>query len=562
MFVNLVTGSESTASAIKNQLLRVFDFKIDIDVFILESGGKMLDTNKVTVFSSYAAYAEFCEIYGEGLFENFIISNRDIDILSLDKILTLPINKKIWVVNDSIESAEEALENIKKLGFDYLKLESYYPGCSVDINDMEIAITTGEIDKVPQGVKKIYDLGCRVMDFGSIYKVMKVLNCCDNFIEGFFKSNSEIIIKIAARVTNMARENNMLSNILKEKSQMRGHEARYEIKQILGESHLIKNTKTLAKKLAKTELTILIEGESGTGKELFANAIHNESSRRKFPFLAVNFSSLPDSLIESELFGYEEGAFTGAKKGGKQGLFELANGGTIFLDEIGDVSLKMQTRLLRVIQEKEVMRIGSNKIIPIDVRVVAATNKKLKNLIESKEFREDLYYRLKVGHIVIPPLRQRPEDIQEIVLSEMKKHAGIRISDEALFLLKSMKWYGNVRELKNTLECVIALTEEGYIDLKDIRAQDVSFEQIGNIDISEDMKLFISIVAELNSQGKLASRQSIKANFKIEGKKLTEYQARQLIAKATSESLIKKDEGSYGIKLTKKGKDVAKNQNR
>ena len=206
-----------------------------------------------------------------------------------------------------------------------------------------------------------------------------------------------------------------MENIVRTNLMKRGHTSKYDFSNIIGKSKKITETKEIARKLARSNSTLLLIGESGTGKELFAHAIHKASNKQHGPFVAVNFAALPENLLESELFGYEEGAFTGARKGGHAGLFEQAHKGTIFLDEIGDASMKIQARLLRVLQEKEVLRIGGTKIIPIDVRIIAATNKNLEDLVSAGKFREDLFYRLKVLPIRIPPLRERKEDIPLLI---------------------------------------------------------------------------------------------------------------------------------------------------
>lgn len=190
----------------------------------------------------------------------------------------------------------------------------------------------------------------------------------------------------------------------------RGYIAKYSFADIIGNSMEIREAKKQAQKFAVNDLTIFISGESGTGKEMFAQAIHNASLRAQAPFIAVNFAALPETLVESELFGYEEGAFTGALKGGKAGLFEQAHKGTVFLDEIGDAPMAIQARLLRVLQEREVMRLGASKVIPVDVRIIAATNKDLQQLVREGRFRKDLYYRLKVLPIILPPLRNRKQE--------------------------------------------------------------------------------------------------------------------------------------------------------
>ena len=238
----------------------------------------------------------------------------------------------------------------------------------------------------------------------------------------------------------------------------RGMVAKYRFDDILYESDIMAKNIMLAKKVALTDYTVLINGESGTGKELFAQSIHNFSNRKEKPFVAINCAALPESLLESELFGYEKGAFTGASANGKQGLFEQANHGTIFLDEIGDMSLPLQARLLRVLQEKEIMRLGSDKIINVDIRIIAATNKDLLEAVNKNEFRKDLYYRLCNLPIVLPPLRDRKEDI----LHTFRHFVGVKhkeLSEKEVNVLTEYSWPGNVRELKNVADYYITLGE-------------------------------------------------------------------------------------------------------
>ncbi|HRU41034.1 MAG TPA: sigma 54-interacting transcriptional regulator, partial [Candidatus Diapherotrites archaeon] len=262
-----------------------------------------------------------------------------------------------------------------------------------------------------------------------------------------------------------------MENIVRANLAKRGHTAKYDFSSIIGKSKQITETKEIAKKLAKSNSTLLLTGESGNGKELFAHAIHKASNKQQGPFVAVNFAALPENLLESELFGYEEGAFTGAKKGGHAGLFEQAHNGTIFLDEIGDASLRIQARLLRVLQEKEVMRVGGTKILPIDVRIIAATNKNLEVLVQEEKFREDLYYRLNVLPIRIPPLRERKEDIPlliEKILEKFLKGNEMIISSEAMDILMEYDWPGNIRELENTIEYLYNIVGNGVVKSKDL----------------------------------------------------------------------------------------------
>jgi len=234
-------------------------------------------------------------------------------------------------------------------------------------------------------------------------------------------------------------------------------QARYSFDDIVADSAVMEQAVEQARRAAETPATVLLRGESGTGKELFAHAIHNASSRRGGQFIRVNCAALADTLLESELFGYAEGAFTGAKKGGRHGLFEAAGGGTIFLDEIGEISLNLQAKLLRVLQEKEIVRVGEARPVPVNVRIIAATNARLEELIARGAFREDLYYRLNVVPIVIPPLRHRREDIPRLALLIIERlnreygRAVEQIDPEAMARLLAYHWPGNVRELENVI---------------------------------------------------------------------------------------------------------------
>lgn len=247
----------------------------------------------------------------------------------------------------------------------------------------------------------------------------------------------------------------------------RGHVARFSLADVVGESPAIKRCLAQARRFAETNSTILIVGETGTGKELFAQGIHNASQRRDGPFVAINCAALPEELLESELFGYVGGAFTGARREGKVGLFELAHGGTIFLDEIAGMSPRLQSRLLRVLQEHEVMRLGDDRVLPVDVRVIAATNRDLRRMVAEGRFQADLYYRLDVLRLSVAPLRERPEDIEVLshhLLEVVRRRIGgprRRLTPEAVRVLSSHSWPGNVRELRNIIERLAVLTPLG-----------------------------------------------------------------------------------------------------
>ncbi|WP_368505646.1 sigma 54-interacting transcriptional regulator [Alkalihalophilus sp. As8PL] len=242
--------------------------------------------------------------------------------------------------------------------------------------------------------------------------------------------------------------------------------------QILGISEEIYACKRLSKKAARTNATVLITGESGTGKEVFAKTIHLASKKANGPFIAINCAAIPEHLLEAELFGYEEGAFTGAKRGGSKGKFERAHNGTIFLDEIGDMPKHMQTKMLRVLEEREVVKVGGNRSIPISVRIIAATNQDLLEQVKNGEFREDLYYRLNVIHLPVPPLRERREDIPVLFSHYLKKfteeyHMEEKKMDQKVMeLIRSYAWPGNIRQLVNLAEQLITLVEGELISVE------------------------------------------------------------------------------------------------
>lgn len=254
---------------------------------------------------------------------------------------------------------------------------------------------------------------------------------------------------------------------LRDKLYAKSHKAKYRFASIIGKSPALRKTIEVAAAYAATDSSVMVCGETGTGKELFSQSIHNASTRQAHPFVAVNCSAIPETLLESELFGYVSGAFTGASKTGKEGLFEQARGGTIFLDEISEMPLSQQARLLRVLQEREITRLGSSKVTPIDVRVIAATNKDLKELVRTGAFREDLYYRLCVLTLYLPPLRERREDIallSRFFVGQFFSGKSFSISEKALQALSRQPWTGNVRELRNFCERLSVLAPNGVID--------------------------------------------------------------------------------------------------
>lgn len=289
----------------------------------------------------------------------------------------------------------------------------------------------------------------------------------------------KVMFRGLAELKEMARRLENLENQLDfyREQLTRVSGARYTLDNIISSNHLMQRLKVVARQAARSTSTVLLLGESGTGKELFAHAIHYASPRRSMPFVKVNCAAVPENLLESEFFGYADGAFTGAKKGGKPGKFELADGGTIFLDEVGDMAPALQAKLLRVLQDRELERVGGTETIRVDVRIIAASNKDLARMVADGLFREDLYYRLNVVTMVIPPLRERKEDILPLVhhLIEKYNHSlGVRvkgIAPDALAALQEYGWPGNVRELENVIERAMNLDVGDLIGVEHLPGQ-------------------------------------------------------------------------------------------
>ena len=340
------------------------------------------------------------------------------------------------------------------------------------------------LEEVKPVLKATSDAICVLDKYGNtiyenpLYEIMLkrgnleiVADSKDIYVDGK-KAGKVIVYHDISEVNRLRRELDRLNQ------KLRKVEAKYSFKDIIGENENLLEAINVARTAAMTPATIMLRGESGTGKEIFANAIHNTSPRRNEKFVKINCSSIPDELLESELFGYKEGAFTGAQRGGKKGLFQEADRGSLFLDEIGDVSPRMQVKILRALQEKEIMPVGSTESIPIDVRIICATNKPLEKMIEDGEFREDLYYRLNVFPIKIPPLRERKDDIEAIsmyLLNQYNDYYGRKVTSidkDAVKLLKKGDWPGNVRELQNVLSrALINLSgDEEVLTAEDIEA--------------------------------------------------------------------------------------------
>ncbi|WP_035289432.1 sigma 54-interacting transcriptional regulator [Clostridium sp. KNHs214] len=367
-----------------------------------------------------------------------------------------------------------------------------------------------------------------------------------------------------------------LEQNLSQKIREKGQVARYTFNDIQTKSKIMNECVDLAKKISKSDLTVLIMGESGTGKELMSQSIHNNSARAKQPFVAVNCAAMPENLLESELFGYERGAFTGALKEGKKGLFEQANNGTIFLDEIGDMPVLLQTKLLRVLQERQVMRIGAQKVIDINVRVIAATNRNLLQMIKEGKFREDLYYRLNVLPINIPSLRERKEDILELLKYFMDK--DLNITNEAKQAICKYDWPGNIRELQNAASYISLMCKDevtvynlpfniindekkeknklNYQEMNEICSEEVYILK-SKCDFEKTLEV-LNILNAFSIRGESLGRNKLLIILREKNIETKEGEVRKILNVLSSLEFIISKVGRGGSTITEKGKEFLK----
>jgi DNA-binding NtrC family response regulator len=348
----------------------------------------------------------------------------------------------------SYSDGTEAYNSLSQTNFDVIITDLRLPG----INGMEILKRAKELDK-----KIVVIIITAYATVETAIESLK-LGAYDYLLKPF---SPEQLLSILKHIEH-------LSNVLSENEKLRSRLKLFEEKNIIGSSEKVKSFLETIKVVAPQDHTILIQGESGTGKELCARTIHNSSLRKDREFVAINCAAIPETLLESELFGYEKGAFTGAIRK-HIGYFEKANGGTLFIDDIDDLPLTIQVKLLRVLQEKEISHIGSTENLSVDVRIVCATKVNLKEMVEKKSFREDLYYRLNIIPIVLPALRERMDDIPDLVIHFFRKHGGEDkiplITDEIYSILSNYNWPGNIRELENMIERMLALSSKDKLNI-------------------------------------------------------------------------------------------------
>jgi len=666
--IMMVTVDHLVNAALTKQLKDIFGSEVEIEsAFLKESD--IIDTKNVDIVVCSSKAVEK-EVKSKMTYEVPLVSvKRTIELKHISELISLNTGEEVLLVSNYPSTANETIELLKEMGIDHIKFIPYYPGCKETIRD--IAVTPGGKHIVPKGVKRIIDIGLKIIDISSIIEIFLKLNlpteelpilsaeyskemirfnkylsdsnkmlkamfevtndgiaaldvsgniffCNNKFAELIGYKNEQLI---SMNITELINDNNIVDimmdqqqrnneivnvnnkelmlnkTLLYQGNYLKGHVisiqeivhiqnlekevrkrliskgfiAKYDFNDLIGKSPELQSKIKISKKIAQSDLTVLIQGEDGTGKEIFANAIHNASKRKNEPFVAVNMASLSENLVESELFGYEEGAFTGASKGGKAGFFEQADRGTIFIDEIGDASPKIQMSLLRVLQEKNIIRVGGTRVIPIDVRVIAATNKDLYELVKEGKFRKDLYYRLKVLHFRVPTLKERIEDVPLLADYFFRKlNSNKRLSDEVIEIFKNYSWPGNVRELENLIYYLDSIVESKVVTLNDlpedlltqltkdrVEKELISEEAFTGIVSTDKMREYVEILKVLEKANILnikIGRNKISDMLKMRGVYLSSEQVRTKLKDLDKIGLVDVGTTKQGTTITERGR--------
>ena len=461
--IALIALGEKTSYFCRDQLHRLLGNRINISNYYVEGNLPHRIKADFAIFTSRLAYQKAHMHLSDGM--PYMISRRSINYHEVDKLFELPTGTNVLLVNDCIQSANDTISLLQTLGIDHLNYYAYAPGMD-DPKMAKVAVTPGESRFVPPSIDKIVDIKTRLLDITSLVEMLSRIGLLTYYADFLSAQYVRDIIQLIDknqryknRATQLEQELSRLEASRSQKTSDVNLQAVYHFDDILGNAPALQSAIHIAKRFADSDSTVLIQAQSGTGKELMAQSIHNASERANGPFVAVNFAAITETLLDSELFGYVEGAFTGASRHGAIGLFEQANHGTIFLDEIGDAPLSFQVKLLRVLQEREIRRVGSTVSIHIDVRIIAATNQDLKDLIRQGRFREDLYYRLNVLPLPLPSLAERKEDIPVLVSAFLKSFfLDMGVSEMCdwmkgiLPVFLQYSWPGNIRELQNVVE--------------------------------------------------------------------------------------------------------------
>lgn len=500
-----------------------------IDVSTINSIASKLGINNLQMNEKMIEYAEELCHKSHGITR--ILKNLKEDQIHIDTILE-SIDDGV-IIADKNNNILHCSKYICKL----LSMKGFHPNmCPPNIHP--ICMRLLKMGKVENQILKFTHDSLQT----NVIITKKVLNVYDD------KESSIIIIKDAKKIQK-------LEVGIRKSLSAKGYDAKFTFSNIVYQCDAMAKIIERAKKIALIDVITLIVGDTGTGKELFAHSIHNSSIRKNNPFVAINCAALSESLLESELFGYEEGSFTGAKKGGKKGLFELAHCGTIFLDELEDISQMMQVKLLRVLQEKEVMRIGGVNLVPINVRVITATNESLEELVKKGIFRKDLYYRINNFTINLPPLKSRKGDIPIIIKSIMDQHQDYRQFDEKLMdFLVNFEWQGNIRELKNCIEYLIYMGGKKFI-LDDLpayikvdRVEAAKPKDHEFAELFEAERVIVNKILEICEYRNIG-RRGLQKMILEQGFEISEYRLRRILEYLKNKNIICYGKGRAGIKL-------------
>lgn len=566
--IALIALGEKTSYFCREQLHRLLGNRINISNYYAEGNLPQRIKADFAIFTSRLAYQKTHTHLSDGL--PYIISRRSINYHEVDKLFELPAGTNVLLVNDCIQSANDTISLLQTLGIDHLNYYAYAPG--MDAPKMaKVAVTPGESRFVPPSIDKIVDIKTRLLDITSLVEMlsrMGLLTYYADFLSAQYVRDIIQLIDKKQRYKNRAaqlkQELNRLEASKSQKTSNVNLQAVYHFEDILGGAPALQSAIRIAKRFADSDSTVLIQAQSGTGKELIAQSIHNASVRANGPFVAVNFAAITETLLDSELFGYVEGAFTGASRHGSIGLFEQANHGTIFLDEIGDAPLSFQVKLLRVLQEREIRRVGSTVPIHIDVRIIAATNQNLKELIRQGRFREDLYYRLNVLPLTLPPLAERKEDIPVLISAFLKSFCLDMSVREMQAWMKGILpvflqygWPGNIRELQNVIEYLLNVCDgqpqpddlppsfsSAIISLRNRQGKDAACGK----DLKNAVMQELAIAARI---GQHLGRRSLARNLSV-----PESQIRHICQELVKEGEIILKSGRGGIQLRKNWSEI------
>ena len=477
--IALIAIGRKTSYSCREQLHELLGGRVNISDYYIEGNLPEKVEADFAIFSSQLAYMRAKGRVSKNT--PFMIARRSINYHEINKLFEIPAGTNVLLVNDAKSSADDTISLLQTLGIDHLNYYAYYPGMQ-DPHVATVAVTPGEVQLVPNSIEQIVDIHTRLIDITSLVELLSRLGILPYYAD-FLSANyvRDMVGFIASshhyekESVHLRQEISRLEDVVTRKHQAEHTVAVYHFEDILGTSSSLQKAMKIAKKFAASESTVLIQAESGTGKELFAQSIHNASPRASGPFVAVNFAAITESLLDSELFGYVEGAFTGASRRGAMGLFERANKGTIFLDEIGDAPLSFQIKLLRVLQEREIRRVGSTTSIHIDVRIIAATNQDLIELVRQGKFRRDLYYRLNILPLALPSLQERREDIPLLAVSFLQQFMPSMSAREAelyfqdvMPILQAYDWPGNIRELQNLVEYLSSVCDDRHPEAEDL----------------------------------------------------------------------------------------------